>query len=183
MFDVRLAASLQDIQESAHITVDIGEGVLERIADPRLGGEIDNNAKRTCLKQTFYTRSILQSAPDKSKAGQTFKESKAILLQRDLVVVIQVVKSGNLVPLPQQTLYKVKTDKTGSAGNKYPAHPVFLSRLRVDPLLIQREAAEIIGGFEPARQYNFNIVKFPDYISAVGKVLRRNGAEIFVSLQ
>jgi hypothetical protein len=32
--------------------------------------------------------------------------------------------------LPQQAPGKVKTYKSGGAGNKYLAHPIFLSRLR-----------------------------------------------------
>jgi hypothetical protein len=39
----------------------------------------------------------------------------------------------------------VKTNKTGSAGNKYPAHPVFLSRPGAGPDPIQRVGAEIIS--------------------------------------
>jgi len=144
MPDASLAAPFQNIQEAADIAVDIGTRVLERIADPRLGSQIDDIFELPGLEQILDTRPILKAAPNKGKTILPFQHSETRFFEGNVIVVIQVIEPGNLVPLPQQALRKVKADKSGSAGNKYLAHHSFLFRPMPVPARFDVKIAEII---------------------------------------
>ena len=97
-------------------------GVLERIPDPSLRRQIDHGIKAVTGKQFLHGIPVRQRFPHEAEAGQRLKQPQAVLFETDIVIIIQVIQTGYQIAPLQQALHQMKPDKSGRAGNKYPAH-------------------------------------------------------------
>jgi len=69
MPDLVMAASFQDIHEPGKIAFHIGMGIRNRIADPRLRGQMNDNFRTFFFKKGFQGRTIGKIRPDEAEIG------------------------------------------------------------------------------------------------------------------
>ena len=120
--DVVMAAPLQDIDEADEVTVHVGMGVRNRIADPGLGGEIDDDLGLLVFKQGFHGPAVGELRPDKAEVLLLFQDGQAGLFEGDVVVVVQVVQADHVPAVLEQPPGKVKADEPCGPGNQYFLH-------------------------------------------------------------
>jgi len=121
-----MSAPFEDVDETADIAIYVGMGVRQGITDSRLCRQIDDSIELTGFKNLLQWLPFFKPHLDKTESRQILQLGKAVVLQLHRIIVIEVVKSGDLVTFSNQPLAEMKTDETGSTGNEYAFH-------RLDP--------------------------------------------------
>ena len=73
MLGFTMPASFQNIEESGEIGVEIGVGILQRVAHPRLRGEMNDVRKRPAVKNRARRISVGEVAAISGIAGENIK--------------------------------------------------------------------------------------------------------------
>jgi DNA-directed RNA polymerase subunit RPC12/RpoP len=117
VLDAVVAAALQHVHRADDVAVDVGVRVLDGVTHTGLGGEVHHALHTGACKQCGHRRTILQRvtvATEPRVRGQ-LRESR--LLQTDVIVVVDVVHTDDLVTARKQAAGDVESDEAGGAGN------------------------------------------------------------------
>ena len=139
MLDAVVAAAFEDMQEAGEVGIDISVRVVERVADPGLRGEMDRRASAVSAAKVASTavRSP-RSALMKRKPFALLEPREARLLQRHVVIGVEIVEADHLVAAVEQPCRRVIADKAGGAGNQDP------HRATTSPLCLEARARRAI---------------------------------------
>src|SRR5690349_8157720 len=118
MLDAVVTATFQNMQEAHHVAVYIGMRIGEGIAHSGLRSKVRYTIKMRLCKKLLKTRPIFESEPGKGKAWLAQQLVQSRLLQPDIIVVVEIIETHNLVATLQQALCEVKPDESRSACNK-----------------------------------------------------------------
>ena len=113
-----MAAAFQDIQETHEIGLNVGVGILKRVADSRLGRHVKDTLRAHGLKQLRRRPPVRQLKAVKVKACESSKPLQPGFLQPNIVIIVQVIESHDFVASGQQFQGKVEADKSGGAGEE-----------------------------------------------------------------
>ena len=97
MFDVMVPASFQYRHRPEHIAVDVGERVLDTVADPGLGAEMNYAFELLGGKQIRDRVAIREVELHKFKLRPLFKNIQARVFERDVVVLAEIVEADDFV--------------------------------------------------------------------------------------
>ncbi len=113
-------AAFQNVQEAGHIAVDIGVRVRKRVAHARLRGQMHDAGKRV-LAGTTAARQAASAISSRwnAKLRVRAKLLQARLLQRWIVVAVEVVDSDDLMPRFQQPQRDMHADEAGATRDQY----------------------------------------------------------------
>ena len=91
------AAELQDHDLPHYIGLHIGVGVDQRMADPGLGGEMDDPGDRFTRRLDRRRRGLAigNVGPGESEGLVRLQQGEPRLLEADVVVVVQIVDAEN----------------------------------------------------------------------------------------
>ena len=106
-----VAAALEDVEETDKVAVEIGIGVGDAVADSRLGSEIDDLVEMLVGKEAVKALTVGEVHADKTEV--TAELVKTALLETDVVIVIDVVDSDDLVAALCQQIGKLRADESG----------------------------------------------------------------------
>lgn len=123
MADIVVAAALEHIDETDDIAVDIGMGILQRIAYPGLGGKMGHPVEASGGKQLRHARPIGQVQFQESEGPVLLQPGQARLLQADIIIVVQIVDADNRVAIGEQAHAQVVADKAGRPRHQDDAGP------------------------------------------------------------
>jgi len=141
--DPVMAASLQHRQGTGEVAVCVGKGVVQGVAHPGLGTEVDHPIEplpgTLAGKECRHGLPVREIATLEAKPGQRQEPGQARLLQAHLVVVVEIVETDHLVALLDEPLRQVKPDEAGGAGDEI-LHCAF-SRMRACSRLLPRPMA------------------------------------------
>jgi hypothetical protein len=118
MPDPMMPARFQDIDESFDVARHIGLRIDQRVADARLRRQVDDDLELLAGVQLAEPGAIGQIHAHEAKSLNPLELAQARLLQRDIVVVIQIVEANDRPPLLQQPAGQVKTDETRHADDQ-----------------------------------------------------------------
>src|SRR5690606_41149019 len=93
-------------------------------------------------ERTFDRAAVLQRALHEREAGFGQQPVQARLLQRGVVVVVEVVVAEDFIPALDQAMAQVGTDEAGGAGNEY-AHSCFSHFVQRQPSTRSRGSARL----------------------------------------
>ena len=121
-----MPACFQDVVEPDHVALDIGIRVLDTVADTRLGRQVNDNIEVILRKESVDERLVGKVALDeligvlRGGRGLFPDLAQAILLERRIIVVVQVVKPHEVERLLaiQEPQHKVRSDEAGGAGDE-----------------------------------------------------------------
>ena len=144
-----VAAGLEDVVEAQHVAADVGVGVLDAVAHAGLGGQIDHDVRLELLEEAVHQGLVGDVPLDEAVAvlrmlfGLGLDEPQAVLLERRVVVVVQVVQAKDVQADGSRSLggglgigkaaydglkfgkmaveepkHQVGTDEAGGAGNE-----------------------------------------------------------------
>ncbi|MNN59508.1 hypothetical protein D3C81_1746270 [compost metagenome] len=113
-----MTAALEDGERAVQIAVGIGKGVVQRIAHPGLGPQVDHPIEPLAGKERRHGGAIGEIAPLEAKSGQWQQQCQPCLLQADLVVVVEVVEADHLMAVATEPLRHMEADEAGGAGDQ-----------------------------------------------------------------
>ena len=121
-----MPAGLQDVVEPNHVALDIGIRVLDTVADTRLGCQVHDDIEVVFLEEAVDEGLVGEIALDELVSmlrcfcGLFQDLAQAVLLERRIVVVVQVVKADDAEGLfgIQEPQHEVGAYEAGGAGNE-----------------------------------------------------------------
>ena len=123
---IRVPARLQDVVEPDHIALDVRIRVLDAVPDPRLRREVHDDIEPVLRKESVDERLVGKVAFDEV-VGVPFRGlgllpdlAQAVLLERRIIVVVQVVEADDIKGFfaLQEAQDKVGTYEAGGAGDE-----------------------------------------------------------------
>ncbi len=128
MLHLAVPAAFEDIQKADDVGIDVLVGMVEGVAHAGLGGQMDDIVRPQLGKQFFHAAPVGQVEPPERKSGKLPQLVEPGLLQRRVVIVVEVVEAGDGHAGRQQTPAQMIADKTGRAGHENvavnPVHDV-----------------------------------------------------------
>ena len=123
---IRVPARLQDVVEPDHIALDVRIRVLDAVPDPRLRREVHDDIELVLRKESVDERLVGKVAFDelvgvpRGRGGLFLDFAQAVLLERRIVVVVQVVKADDIQRLLaiQEPQHEIRADEAGGAGDE-----------------------------------------------------------------
>ena len=97
-----MAAGLEHVHETDDVAVDVGVGVLQRVAHAGLRGQVDDALGRELAERGVQRRAILQRRPHEPEAGVRQQPVQPRLFQPGVVVAVEVVVSEHFVAALEQ---------------------------------------------------------------------------------
>jgi len=121
--DAGVPTALKHVDEPGDVAVDIGLWVVQRVAHPRLGGQVDDPIKALALEQRPHGRRIGQIQPLKPEtAGPValvgHQARQACLFKADIVVIVEVVEPHHGIAAGKELFAGVIADESRGAGDK-----------------------------------------------------------------
>src|SRR5260370_1147890 len=118
MLDGVVPAPLEDVQETENVAVGVGVGVLQRVADACLRREVDDLMRTQLGEERAHAVDVGDVDAAETEPAVLLQLLEARFLQRDVVVVIDVVDSDDLVAAGEQPRGDVVADESGRAGDE-----------------------------------------------------------------
>src|SRR3982074_3024621 len=112
-------ASFQDIDKAFEVGVDISMRMIDRITHTGLGREVDHHRKSIFCKQSRHGGTIREIGLHKAEARILAQDIQSRLLQRGVIVTVEIVQTDNVTAFGQQLTRDVKADKTRRTRNQY----------------------------------------------------------------
>ena len=113
---------LHDVEGADHIAIEIGPGVLERVAHTGLRREMDDHLGREVFGDARQQGLVLQQALGCREMRMLQQHLVATPLQADVVVVRHPVVAMDLEALGQQQLRQMIADEARRPGDEHAAH-------------------------------------------------------------
>src|SRR5450756_257612 len=112
MAAIIVPASLQDIEEAFEIGVDIGMGVIDRMAHAGLGRKMHHRRETVLGKQTSNRRTVGEIELHETKARMLAQDVEPRLLQGRIVIAVEVVQADDIPAFGQELAGDVEADET-----------------------------------------------------------------------
>ncbi|MNC44026.1 hypothetical protein D3C75_929190 [compost metagenome] len=112
------AAALEDAEEADDVGIDIGLGRFETVADPGLGGEVDDAARLVFGEQGGDALAVGQVERVMAIVRMFLQQGQTSLLQRRVVIGVEVVQADDRLAALQQPPGGVEADEAGRAGDE-----------------------------------------------------------------
>lgn len=114
-----VTAALQDIEKAIDITGGVGFGVRQRIANTRLGSEVDDSIELFSLEQVCDSLIVDQVQLLKLEVGFRCELGEPSLFQVDTIVIIQIVETDNPIAALEQDSREMEANEASGARDKY----------------------------------------------------------------
>ena len=126
------AAAFQQVDESEHVALHVGERIFQRVTHAGLTGEIDGYVEGAFGKEFFQTFAVLKVHFHEAEIRGTFKRDSVLRrffpyadhgqpgqLEFRGIVVVELVDTRDGMSELQQLSGKKAADETGGAGDEY----------------------------------------------------------------
>ena len=113
-----MTAAFEDVREADDVAVDVGKRILQRVAHAGLRREVNHALELLAREQLRHPRPVGEIQLDEAEVRPLPQLREPRLLQRDVVVVVEVVEPDDFVAALQQELRGVEADEAGRAGDE-----------------------------------------------------------------
>ncbi len=118
MLHLVVAAAFEDVHEADQVAVHVGVRILDRVAHAGLGGKVDDAIEFLVGEQLLDARTVGDVELDEAEVGMRLQLRQTCFLERDFVVVVEVVDADHFVAARQQAQGGAHADKPGGAGDE-----------------------------------------------------------------
>ena len=122
MLDLMMPRTFQHIGKTNQIGLDVGVWINKGVSNTRLCGKMNHSLKGFFRKKCGHRPVIGHIHLDEAKIRVSGKSRQSGLFEIDVVIVVEIIDTDNLIPSRQQTEGGVHADESGSAG-KQDFHP------------------------------------------------------------
>jgi hypothetical protein len=113
-----VAAAFKYIERADDVALDMGVRLFQRMAHPRLSAQMHDALESFGGEQPRHRVTVGQVHMDEPESSAPLEPGETGLLERHVVVVIQVVESDNLVAAIEETLCGGRSNKPRGARNE-----------------------------------------------------------------
>ena len=110
---VAAARAFDHIAKAHQVGVDIGGRIVDRIAHAGLGGKVHHGIEPLACEQSAHALAIDNIEHPEIERRMGFKAREARLLQRNLVIIVEVVDAGDPVSACKQAQGQGASDEPG----------------------------------------------------------------------
>ena len=133
MRDLRVAAGLEDVGEAHEVRFDVGQRVLEAVADPGLGGEVDHPVEARLGEGRLDRGAVGEVGAEEAVGGRpgrggAVELGEPRLLEADVVIVVDDVEPDHGVAPREKRARDVEADEAGVAGDEDPHDTSLMGR-------------------------------------------------------
>jgi hypothetical protein len=118
VLDGVVSTTFEHGHRAENIAVDVGERVLDAVAHARLRAEMHDAGEPLGGEQLGHALAIGKVDLGELEVGIALEDSEACHLQRDIVVLVEVVETHNLITALEQRFGCVKTDEACGSCNE-----------------------------------------------------------------
>ena len=115
----RCAGSPQERSQTLKVRIDISVGILDRIPDARLRGEMNHHRKAMRPEQIRDAAALDKIELHETESGIVFQNVETRFLQRRIVIAVEIVQPDDAMAGLQQFLRDVKPDEACRPRHKY----------------------------------------------------------------
>lgn len=118
MADVTLAGDFEDVEMPGEVRADIGGRIVERAAHSGLRGEIDDTVEFSARERGCEGRLIsdIGAVSDQPPSADSFELGDPRSLQRDRIIVVEIVDPGQGLARGEQACGGMHSNKTRNSG-------------------------------------------------------------------
>ena len=113
-----MAAAFQHVEEAGEIGIEIGVGILQRVAHAGLGGEMHHRPEAAAGEELFGGGAIGQIEAMKGEAVELPESRQPSLLERRIVIGIEAVDPDDRPARCEQALRETEADEACGAGDE-----------------------------------------------------------------
>ena len=118
MAAVRVPAAFEHVEEAGDVGIDVVVRRREGVADAGLGGEMDHMGEAEFRKQRRHAVAVLEVELAETECIEAGELGEARLLERGIVIGIEVVDADHGAPARREALGDVEADESGGAGDQ-----------------------------------------------------------------
>ncbi len=118
MRDPVVSAAFEYVERAEDVALDVGVGLFQRVAHPRLSAQMHDAFEFFGGEQARHRIPIGQIRADEPERAVRREPGEARLLERDIVVIVQIVEPDHLVAAIEQALGGGSSNKSGGARNE-----------------------------------------------------------------
>src|SRR6266404_6222412 len=122
MLYVVVPATFNDVQKSRDIALHIDVRVVDRVAHPGLGRQMDYSLESFALKDNFHCGSVGDVQFEEIEIRILLQHLQTCQFQRGFIVRIQIVESDNRLTAVEQRTCSMKPGESCGAGYEYLHH-------------------------------------------------------------
>ncbi len=115
-----MACDLHHVEGPHQIGINIGAGVLQAVANPGLGGEVDDHTRPERLNGRVKGGGVLKHQVHGGEARTALKDSLATAFQRHIVIGREAIDPQHLVSVGEQTSRQMEADEARRTGHENP---------------------------------------------------------------
>ena len=108
-----MTAALQHVHEADDVAVNVGMGILERIAHPGLRRKVHDAVEPFFQEETLHARAVRHVHQLEAKARTRRQPGQAVPLQLRIVVVVQIVQTHHRIATLEKQLRHMHADEPG----------------------------------------------------------------------
>src|ERR1051325_831778 len=120
MLDAEVTGGFEDVEKAAQVRLDVDVRIDQRVAHAGLRGEMHDARRLVRLEDLAQPLIVGNIRPQKAEILPLPENRQPRFLERDVVIVIEVVDGDDLVPAVEQPFGDVKSDEAGRAGHRDP---------------------------------------------------------------
>ncbi len=117
MLDAVVPATFEHGHRALEVAVDVGERCLDAVAHAGLRGEVDHSRELLRGEQLRHTLAVGKIELDELEVRVALEDLEPSMLQRDVVVLVEIVEADDLVAALEQQLRGVESNEPGRAGD------------------------------------------------------------------
>src|SRR3954470_23975376 len=118
MLDTAVPARFEDVDEADEIALHVRVRILDRVAHAGLRGEIDDAFRAEIAECMLQRSAILQRCAHQTEYALRRQPGKARLLERRIVVRVDVVIAEHFIAARQQPFAESCADEAGGTGDE-----------------------------------------------------------------
>src|SRR5689334_888851 len=119
MLDAVMAAAFEHRQRALHVAVEVRERRLDAVAHAGLRAEVDDAREFLGGEQLRHSLAVGEIELHELEIALALQHLEPRMLQRDVVVLVEIVEAHDLVAALEQELRGVKTDESSGSGDEY----------------------------------------------------------------
>ena len=119
MLDGVVAAALEHVERAGHVAAHVGVRFLQRVAHARLCREVNDARKFLARKERTHRIVVREVQLLEAEVGLCGEPREPCLLQRDVIVLVEIVQTHHLVAAGQQLVRGVRPNESRRTGHQY----------------------------------------------------------------
>ena len=128
MLHAGVAAPFEDVDEPDEVALDVRVRIRDRVSHARLRGQVDHAIEALFPEEARHAVTVGQVHAEETESRLGGESRDARLLQRGIVVVVDVIEAHHLIATRQQPFAGMIADEARGSGHQNFCHALIAIR-------------------------------------------------------